>query len=165
MARHEAHERIQRSAATQPGAGELIADPVGQIVGSLKHVKPARQVVFEMVEEYIDVTSDLASTLARRDSPQAQRCVSPMDTGEGEASERLGALGGGVIEALAADPQHPVDRRHRYGPLGRSLRQHRQHGIALLRRSEPGPVSGTPRVAPLPTISRRACCARWGQLV
>ena len=71
---------------------KLITDPVGQIVGSLKHVKPARQVVFEMVEEYIDVTSDLAST-ARRVSPQAQRCVSPMDTGEGEASKRLGALG------------------------------------------------------------------------
>ncbi|MEQ8719120.1 MAG: nitronate monooxygenase family protein [Acidimicrobiales bacterium] len=60
---HEAYEQIERSAATQPGAGELITYPVGQVVGSLTQVKAARQVVFEMVEEYIAAASTLASTL------------------------------------------------------------------------------------------------------
>jgi NAD(P)H-dependent flavin oxidoreductase YrpB (nitropropane dioxygenase family) len=60
---HEAQERIQRSAATRPGAGELITYFVGQVVGSLNEVKSARQVVLDMVEEYIEVAEDMARSL------------------------------------------------------------------------------------------------------
>lgn len=60
---HEARERIKRSAATSTGAAELITYFVGQVVGSLNQVKPARQVVLDMVEEYIDVTERMARSL------------------------------------------------------------------------------------------------------
>jgi NAD(P)H-dependent flavin oxidoreductase YrpB (nitropropane dioxygenase family) len=52
-------ERIDRAAAAgHEGARELANYFVGQVVGQLKAVKPARQVLLEMVEEY-------AETLAR----------------------------------------------------------------------------------------------------
>lgn len=59
----EAHQRIHRSASSRPGAAELITGFVGQVVGSLNEVKSARQVVFEMVEEYIEVAQQMGSSL------------------------------------------------------------------------------------------------------
>jgi NAD(P)H-dependent flavin oxidoreductase YrpB (nitropropane dioxygenase family) len=61
---HEARERIKRSAASNTGAAELITYFVGQVVGSLNQVKPARQIVLDMAEEYIDVTERMARSLA-----------------------------------------------------------------------------------------------------
>ena len=61
---HEAKERIRRSAATNEGAAQLINYFVGQVVGSLHEIKPARRVVLEMVEEYITATEQLAATLS-----------------------------------------------------------------------------------------------------
>jgi NAD(P)H-dependent flavin oxidoreductase YrpB (nitropropane dioxygenase family) len=51
----EAQARIHR-AAHRPGSGAERLDTyfVGQIVGALDRVKPARQVVLDMVEEYIE---------------------------------------------------------------------------------------------------------------
>ncbi len=61
----EAQQRIRRSAYT-PGSGaeKLINYFVGQVVGSLSEIKPARRVLLEMVEEYIDVAEHLAKNLA-----------------------------------------------------------------------------------------------------
>lgn len=60
----EALVRIGRSAsAGNEGATELVNYFVGQVVGSLKTVKTARQVVLDMVSEYADVISELAETL------------------------------------------------------------------------------------------------------
>lgn len=52
--------RINQAAA-QPGAKarELATYFVGQVVGSLDRVRPARAVVLDMVEEYIDTVSRL----------------------------------------------------------------------------------------------------------
>jgi NAD(P)H-dependent flavin oxidoreductase YrpB (nitropropane dioxygenase family) len=60
----EAQRRIQRSAMT-PGSGaeRLINYFVGQVVGSMNQVKPARQVVYEMVDQYIDAAERVAGTL------------------------------------------------------------------------------------------------------
>ena len=60
----EAQRRISRSAQT-PGSGaeRLINYFVGQVVGSMNSVKPARQVVFDMVDEYLDVVTALAKGL------------------------------------------------------------------------------------------------------
>ena len=43
-------------AAHRPGSGAEQLDTyfVGQVVGTMDRVKPARQVVLDMVEEYID---------------------------------------------------------------------------------------------------------------
>lgn len=51
----KAQERIRR-ASTTPGTGaaELVTYFVGQVVGSLDTVRPARQVLLDMVEEYVD---------------------------------------------------------------------------------------------------------------
>jgi NAD(P)H-dependent flavin oxidoreductase YrpB (nitropropane dioxygenase family) len=51
----EAQARIHRS-AHHPGSGAEQLDTyfVGQVVGTMDRVKPARQVVLDMVEEYID---------------------------------------------------------------------------------------------------------------
>ena len=42
---------------------ELVGMPVGQIVSRMNQVRTTKQVVFELVEEYIDVTKQLASDL------------------------------------------------------------------------------------------------------
>ena len=55
MLTHEAEARIARAARSSPGAHELVSYFVGQIVGSMDRVKPARQVILDMVEEMIDV--------------------------------------------------------------------------------------------------------------
>lgn len=58
----EAQERIHRAAAKEgSGAAQLVNHFVGQVVGSLGQVKPARQVVLEMVTEYADVVAAFAS--------------------------------------------------------------------------------------------------------
>ena len=38
--------------------------PVGQIVSRMNQVRTTKQVVFEMIEEYIDITQKLAADLA-----------------------------------------------------------------------------------------------------
>lgn len=60
----EAWERIERAASSSEGARKLINYPVGQVVGSLNEVKPARQVVFDMVEEYLTVAQNFADALS-----------------------------------------------------------------------------------------------------
>ena len=50
----EAKARINRAAHNSPGAKQLANYFVGQVVGRLNAIKPARQVVEEMVSEYID---------------------------------------------------------------------------------------------------------------
>ena len=58
----EAQLRIQR-AANQPGSGarDLATYFVGQVVGSADRVRPARQVVLEMVEEFVDSAGRLGA--------------------------------------------------------------------------------------------------------
>ena len=41
----------------------LVGMPVGQVVSRMDAVRTSRQVVFDMVEEYIDVTQGLAADL------------------------------------------------------------------------------------------------------
>jgi NAD(P)H-dependent flavin oxidoreductase YrpB (nitropropane dioxygenase family) len=56
--------RIRRAAtAGVPGAVQLVNYFVGQVVGSLDAVRPARQVLAEMIEEYVDVVSGMADGL------------------------------------------------------------------------------------------------------
>lgn len=58
----EALERIERVANhSDSGANELVTYFVGQVVGSMRSVKPARQVVLDMVEEFIDALARLNS--------------------------------------------------------------------------------------------------------
>ncbi|MEW6472289.1 MAG: nitronate monooxygenase family protein [Actinomycetota bacterium] len=56
--------RIGRAAAAgAPGAVQLVNYFVGQVVGSLDAVRPARQVLREMIEEYVDTVAGLADGL------------------------------------------------------------------------------------------------------
>ena len=58
----EARQAIARSAHTPgSGASQLINYFVGQVVGSMNQVKPARQVLLEMVEEYAEVAGRFAA--------------------------------------------------------------------------------------------------------
>ncbi|MDL4775960.1 MULTISPECIES: NAD(P)H-dependent flavin oxidoreductase [Thermomonosporaceae] len=50
----DALPRIARS-----GDGELVTFPVGQIVGSMNQVKPAGQVVYDLIEEYVEAIERL----------------------------------------------------------------------------------------------------------
>jgi hypothetical protein len=45
------------------GANDLVTYFVGQVVGSMNQVRPARRVVLEMVEEFIDAVERLGSLL------------------------------------------------------------------------------------------------------
>jgi NAD(P)H-dependent flavin oxidoreductase YrpB (nitropropane dioxygenase family) len=55
----EAKARIGRSAHSSPGAEQLVNYFVGQVVGRMNAIKPARQVIEEMISEYIDVMDRL----------------------------------------------------------------------------------------------------------
>ncbi len=56
--------RINRAAAAGvPGAVQLVNYFVGQVVGSLDAVRPARQVLHQMIAEYVDVVSGLSEGL------------------------------------------------------------------------------------------------------
>lgn len=60
----QAITRIDRAAFSEDsGAAKLANYFVGQIVGSMNESKPAAQVVFEMVDEFIDATQALAAQL------------------------------------------------------------------------------------------------------
>ena len=60
----EAQHRIGRAARDpESGAAELVNYFVGQVVGRARTVRPARQVVFDMVSEFIDATEALARQL------------------------------------------------------------------------------------------------------
>ena len=57
----DARARIQRGASSHhAGAEDLITYFVGQVVGSLSTVRPARRVVLDMVEEYAEVLERLS---------------------------------------------------------------------------------------------------------
>jgi NAD(P)H-dependent flavin oxidoreductase YrpB (nitropropane dioxygenase family) len=59
----DAQRRMQRSAASNPGAEQLVNYFVGQIVGSMNQIKPAKQVVYEMVEEFIEAAERVSGLL------------------------------------------------------------------------------------------------------
>ncbi len=60
----EAQSRMHRYAGNeQYGARELLGTPVGQIVGSMNSVRPVREVIYSMVEEYIETVSRMSATL------------------------------------------------------------------------------------------------------
>ncbi|MGI9601086.1 MAG: NAD(P)H-dependent flavin oxidoreductase [Acidimicrobiales bacterium] len=60
----EAQARINRAAHdTESGAGKLANYFVGQVVGTMNKAKPAGQVVYEMIDEFIDATQSLADRL------------------------------------------------------------------------------------------------------
>ena len=57
---HRYRERIDRVAGNpETGAAELLSPFVGQVVGMMHSVKPARRVVYEMIEEFIEATERL----------------------------------------------------------------------------------------------------------
>jgi NAD(P)H-dependent flavin oxidoreductase YrpB (nitropropane dioxygenase family) len=43
---------------------ELIGIPVGQIVGTMRRVRPVKDVIFEMVEEFVDASERLGKLLS-----------------------------------------------------------------------------------------------------
>jgi hypothetical protein len=56
MATSEAQRRISRAQNR-----ELTGMPVGQIVGRMNSVRPVRDVVFDLIEEFVEVTERLDS--------------------------------------------------------------------------------------------------------
>ena len=64
----EAQARLHRAAAAGGPGADLAPSPVGQIVGSMKQVRPAREVVYSMVEECLET---LAHLDALRDAVKA----------------------------------------------------------------------------------------------
>lgn len=66
MATADATQRIYRHAQTgEEGAADLLGTPVGQVVGMMNQRRPAKEIVFEMVNEYIDVVGGLATQLEK----------------------------------------------------------------------------------------------------
>jgi predicted GTPase len=54
----EAIQRIHRSATTEDsGAKELIGSPVGQVVGRMNSVRPVKEVVYDMMNEFVDAVN------------------------------------------------------------------------------------------------------------
>jgi NAD(P)H-dependent flavin oxidoreductase YrpB (nitropropane dioxygenase family) len=60
----EAQRRIARAAHHAGSGAEKLANYfVGQIVGTMNQVKPAAEVVYEMIDEFIDAVQSLARQL------------------------------------------------------------------------------------------------------
>jgi NAD(P)H-dependent flavin oxidoreductase YrpB (nitropropane dioxygenase family) len=49
---------------TRAGNRELSGFPVGQIVGRMNQVRPTRDVIFDMVQEYIETVERMSASLA-----------------------------------------------------------------------------------------------------
>jgi NAD(P)H-dependent flavin oxidoreductase YrpB (nitropropane dioxygenase family) len=61
----EAIQRIHRSATTEgSGAKELIGSPVGQVVGRMNSVRPVKEVVYDMMNEFVDAMSRVQTLIA-----------------------------------------------------------------------------------------------------
>lgn len=68
MATADATHRIYRYAQSgAEGSGTLLGTPVGQVVGQMNTSKPAKQVVFEMVSEYVEAIGHLGAMLESED--------------------------------------------------------------------------------------------------
>ncbi|HEY6557702.1 MAG TPA: nitronate monooxygenase family protein [Polyangiaceae bacterium] len=66
MATSSAQQRIYRYAQTKKaGSAELLGTPVGQVVGQMNEVRSSKQVVHDMVSEYIDAVERVGSDLGR----------------------------------------------------------------------------------------------------
>jgi NAD(P)H-dependent flavin oxidoreductase YrpB (nitropropane dioxygenase family) len=66
MATADATQRIYRYAQTKkPGSAELLGTPVGQVVGQMNEVRAVRQVVQDMVSEYIDAVERVGELLGQ----------------------------------------------------------------------------------------------------
>jgi NAD(P)H-dependent flavin oxidoreductase YrpB (nitropropane dioxygenase family) len=65
----EAQHRISRAATTEgSGANKLANYFVGQVVGQMDRIRPARQVVLEMMTEYAEVAQRFADQVAEESS-------------------------------------------------------------------------------------------------
>ncbi|MEX2247841.1 MAG: nitronate monooxygenase family protein [Dehalococcoidia bacterium] len=65
----EAQARMRRAAETGAPGADLAPMPVGQIVGSMDAIRPARDVIFDMVEEYVDTVARMSEALASAGNP------------------------------------------------------------------------------------------------
>ena len=63
MATAEAYSRMYRAAEKDPAskAAQLAGTPVGQIAGMMNAVRPVRDVIFDMVEEYTQAVERMQS--------------------------------------------------------------------------------------------------------
>jgi NAD(P)H-dependent flavin oxidoreductase YrpB (nitropropane dioxygenase family) len=62
MLTSDAISRIHRYAHVEgSGARELVGSPVGQIVGRMKSVRPVREVVYEMMDEFVDAVNRITA--------------------------------------------------------------------------------------------------------
>jgi hypothetical protein len=61
MATAEAYSRMYRAAESAPDSrgAELAGTPVGQIAGMMRSVRPARDVIYDMVREYTETMERL----------------------------------------------------------------------------------------------------------
>jgi NAD(P)H-dependent flavin oxidoreductase YrpB (nitropropane dioxygenase family) len=66
MATAEAYSRMYRAAESDPDspAAQLAGTPIGQIAGMMHAVRPVREVIFSMVEEYAETVSRMAALAA-----------------------------------------------------------------------------------------------------
>lgn len=65
MATAEAITRIHRYAhVASSGAKELVGSPVGQIVGRMNAVRPTRDVIYDIVNEFLNVVAHMSEMLA-----------------------------------------------------------------------------------------------------
>jgi NAD(P)H-dependent flavin oxidoreductase YrpB (nitropropane dioxygenase family) len=60
----DAQIRLTKNAASNPGATELITYFTGQLVGQIDRVKPVKQVLLDMVEEFIDTLERMNESMS-----------------------------------------------------------------------------------------------------
>ena len=58
-------EAVVRASRYAPKAQDIAFNPVGQIVGRMKEVRPVREVIYQLVEEYVEAVDRLEALQAR----------------------------------------------------------------------------------------------------
>ena len=70
MATAEAISRIHKYAHLDKyGAKDLVGSPVGQIVGRMNAIRPTREVIYDMVNEFVEAVNRMAEMMAAANTP------------------------------------------------------------------------------------------------
>ena len=84
----EAQHRISRAASTEGSGAQKLANYfVGQVVGQLDRIRPARQVVLDMMTEYAEVAQRFADQVAEEVAARRRVGLAP-DAGAGREHHR-----------------------------------------------------------------------------
>jgi NAD(P)H-dependent flavin oxidoreductase YrpB (nitropropane dioxygenase family) len=139
MLNSDAQARIGHYARTERSrARELVGIPVGQIVGRMNEVRPTREVIHELVSEFVDTVQRLDGLLAAAEKNSRARPPEPSGGGGGEVRSR--PAGRPRIDATKSRVWHSCEER-RFSASHRHIRRAASDRLVATPQQQLGGVS------------------------